>query len=931
MSSEPCVSLVSPADTLFAQFPDSLLSSGSPCVIVDRSNVVCKANTAFERRLPAAAGRRIDDLFRIDGSHDIAVREEPVASPVEALYYGPDGALIPAWLHTVCEWPDTGERLLLVADGAPLRHAEMERLQDAPLAVLRVCADGVVRFANDATYSALSLVPERVIGRTLVSLFGHARDDVLRRPESDDPCLKRCFQECLVTLKPVKLEISVAQYTGGEREAAPLLLIPDLSPGGHVLGVVAVIELTLVDRVREQIARIARDASFATWQLQLECILEQVRRLIPFDHANFGMYADDVRFFRAFMLYPRDRLKWTERWLPLPAGIKAWIDQGLGAVPDVHQFIDNFPELRKSQVVAMYEDRGMRSSATLIAKDKSGPTSALTLCSQQAQAFAERDVELLRNLDLEPVLIRIEEQIQSQRAALGDKLRKQLAEATSLATVAGDIVDQLALGFHWNYVSLYRLDRQKKEFQLVHESPCPETFRIDPPDYVQSFEVGMLGASLKAEQTLIVNQVGEPGVEQYGYLALGREGIGSAMTIPLRLNHRIRWMLHIETSEAHAFHGPDTAAIEALVNTLQDGLRQRAVEEINHAVLRETRQGVVVVGMEGAILWMNTAARRLLAVKGEKPCHDFLSDYASSDDPCGVEVLNGFGSTIRRRVVLLGEDNRTRPVLVTRQVLDGSFDTAIWFLIDLRGRAWEVDMRFLRETVADVAQQTRAPLALASNLVRQLPKLCASGKAAGKSEQERLSERLLAEIGKVDITFERLAQGVEIRRYPKRTETPVDLARCITRVVESLPLRDQKEIQRQPNPPAGQVSADPERLEFVIRSLLAHLLRVRADDGSVAVALAYEDGTARLDLTLTDSAPARTSGKTNSRGHRDMLWRALRQAREDASLGLEALTRVIEEHGGTLRIDEGADTSGAATPPWTGFHITLPALRGEPS
>ena len=847
---------------------------------------------------------------------------------IEALYFGPEGALIPAWLHTVYEWPDTGDKLLLVADGAPLRHAEMERLQDAPLAVMRVCADGVVRFANEATYSALSLVPERVIGRTLFSLFDRADENESSHLEPDERRLSKCFEECLATLKPVKLEISVAEYTNGEREAAPLLLIPDLSPGGRVLGVVAVIELTLVDRVREQIARIARDPSFHSWQLQLERILEEVRRLIPFDHANFGMYADDVRFFRAFLLYPRDRLKWTERWLPLPAGIKDWIERGLGAIPDVQQFIDKFPELGKSQVVAMYKDRGMRSSATLVAKDTSGPTSALTLCSQQVSAFTQRDVELLRNLDLEPVLIRIEEQIQRQRVALGDELKKELTTATSLATAACDIVDKLAESFHWDYVSLYRLDRQKKEFRLFHENPCPPAFRIDP-DYVQSFEIGMLGASLKMGETLIVNQVGVPGVEQYGYLGLGRNGIGSAMTIPLRLSHRIRWMLHIETSEAHAFHGPDKTAIETLISTLQDGLRQRALEEINQAVLRETRQGVVLVGLEGAILWMNKAARRLLAVKDEKPRHSFLSDYATKDDPCGVEVLNGYGSTIRRRVVLLGEDNRTRPVLATRQVLDGSFDTAIWFLIDLHGRAWEVDMRFLRETVADVAQQTRAPLALASNLVRQLPKAYAGAQSAAKGEPEKLSERLLAEIGKVDITFERLAYGVEIRRYPKRTETPVDLARCITRVTESLPKRDQTEIKRQPSLPSGQVSGDSERLEFVIRSLLAHLLRVRADDGKVSVALAYQDGSARLDFALTDIEPEQTSSKDKSKGDHDILWRAYRQAREDASLGLEAVRRVIEEHGGTLKIDEGDDTSDVAAPPWTGFHVTLPALGEE--
>ncbi|WP_159462936.1 hypothetical protein [Caballeronia telluris] len=80
-------------------------------------------------------------------------------------------------------------------------------------------------------------------------------------------------------------------------------------------------------------------------------------------------------------------------------------------------------------------------------------------------------------------------------------------------------------------------------------------------------------------------------------------------------------------------------------------------------------------------------------------------------------MFKGLVATEKRRIELLGEDGQTRPVLATRRVLKGSFDTAIWFLVDVKARQWEVDMRFMREAAADIAQQTRAPLALASSLV----------------------------------------------------------------------------------------------------------------------------------------------------------------------------------------------------------------------
>jgi PAS domain-containing protein len=1026
MSSEPYPSVVSGDVSASGLLMQGLMKSGSPCAIVDRSGAVTRANAAFEKLAPASTGRLLTGLFRFNPSTLGEGRQVgSFPSPVEVLYSSAGGALVPAWLHTLCESPDTGDRLLLVADGAPLRRAELQRLDAAPLAVMRVCADGVVRSANAATYSALSLDPKRVIGHKLLSLFNTSDENKRPDGEPDERSLKNCFSDCLTKLEPVKLEISVARLTRGERESAPLLMIPDLAPDGRALGVLAVIELTLVDRVREKIARIARAPLVESWQARLGRILEEVRRLIPFDHANFGMYADNVQFFRAFALYPRDHLKWTERWLPLPPGVKEWLEDGKTAIPDIREFVGAFPEFNESQVVRMYEDRGMRSSATLVAKDEKGPTSALSLCSHDVGKYTQRDVELLRNLDLEPVLIRIEELIHRQRHDLGVELKNDLATVKSLPEVACRIVDTLAASFHWDYVSLYRVDRQKEIFKLFHQSSCTNAFRIRP-GYTQSFNDGMLGAALREKKEIVVNEVGNPRVEQYGYISLGRKAVHSAMTIPVRLNDRIRWMLHIETREAHAFHGADLRSVMDLTKLVQDGIRQRAVEEINRVVMLETRQGVVVVGMEGAILYTNKAARRLLGMQDERPKHKFLSDYASEndpfsarvlsgslsmgrrrvkvarghlgtgrrltgsrhaflsdhawqddagpaegpggsgstqrlrvkaagrgrglqekqprhkflsdyaskDDPRSAEILNGLGSTERRRVELLGEDKQIRPVLATRRMLDGSFDTAIWFLIDIQARTWEVDMRFLRETVADVAQQTRAPLALAGNLARQLSRLCESGQPVEGAAQEpatdraeKLSTRLLAEIGKADITFERLAEGLEIRRYPVRTMAPLDFGRCVAREVSLLPARDQDLIDMVQDQRDHPVNGDAERLEFVVRSLLAHLIRVRSDEGRVSVSLSSGNGKVVLSFTLSDAMPAAPAESRTRRVH-DIMWRAVRIAREDASLALEAVRLVIEKHDGSLETGATSEGDDYAVLPWAGFRITLPEWKG---
>ncbi|WP_322028519.1 GAF domain-containing protein [Paraburkholderia sp. J76] len=772
-----------------------------------------------------------------------------------------------------------------------------------------------------------------MVGKTLLSLLDKSDETSPQNCATVSGRLKERFDECISQRAPVTLEVSVAEYTHCERESARLLLIPDLAPSGRVLGVLAVIELKLEDRVREQIGRIARNASICTWQERLKAILDEVGRLIDFDHVNFGLYADDMQFFRAFALYPRDHLRWSDRWLPIAPEVKTWLEAGRTSIADIREFSTRYRRGAKSAVGRMYEDRGMRACATLIARNEKGPTSALSFCSKTVGAYSQSDVELLRNLDLEPVLIRIEEQIKNQRRELGLELKHMVATAKSLPEVAKEVVDRLVPAFHWDSVSLYRLDRQKELFTLLYQNSQKKAFEI-PESYTQPFAHGMLGACLREEKQLMCNQLGEPGVEQYDYINLGRKGIHSAITIPLWLNGRIRWMLNIETHEAHAFHGLDLQSIEELSSLLQEGLNQRATEEISKIVMLETRQGVVVVGMDGAIFDLNKAARRLLGIQKDRPEYPFLKDYAAKDDACASDVLQGLGSTEKRHIKLLGEDGRVRPVFATRRVLDGSFDTAIWFLIDTKGRTWEVDMRFLRETVADVAQQTRAPLALASNLARALPKFLGSALPGNSEVQtlvtggETLSRRLLAEIGKADITFERLAEGVDIRRYPVRSKEPLDLLSCVTRVIDSLPQRDQKVIGRPKKKSSVWVNGDAERLRFVIRSLLAWLIRVSPDDGKVVVALTLGAGKSTVDLNLSLASTTPMGESDNHEQVQDVVGKAVRVAHADASLALDAIQVIVEKHGGKLETHKTADADDEPVPKWNGFHIVLPVREG---
>lgn len=918
------------AKTRHAQpdFAASLMASGASCALVDRDNKIVDASRALKLATPHILGKSIEETFRVEFKSLVSKRN--AHHVVDGIYTNAANELVPARLQILRELPESGRRLVLVTDGAPFRRAERERFESTSFAIMRVRPDGVVTFANAETYRALSWKAEDVIGRQFQCLFS----------ESNAASIVEGLARCMASLKPVPLAVSVTRADHTCDDALALLLTPDIAPDRRPLGALVLVRSSLVERVRDDIARLALDQSIQSWETRLGLILQQVHRLFDFDHAIFGMYDDKVSFFRAFVIFPHDRLKWTERWLELPEGMRDVLESGKMLVKDSRDLIKEYPKLADSAVVRMYESKHIRSSATLVAVDADGPTSALSVCSKKVGGFDETHLGWLHDLRLEPVLIRIEEEIAAQRLALRTRLRNELAATTCLPKTARELVNGIAAGFHWDYVALFRVDRQNGCFELFHQNPCKDRFRLENT-YRQPIGDGMLGETLREKSPLIVNVIGAPEVEnQHSYLGRGRK-MGSAMTIPVRLNRRIRWILNIETEVTHAFHGPDEEAILQLVAELESELNRHTTDEINRMVLHETEQGVVTVGLEGAILEMNAAAERLLG-RTEPLLPDgppvYLCDYTSDDDRSSKEILKGLTATEKRHIELKGDDGQIRPALATRRVLEASFDTALWFLVDVRSDRWTLDSRFLREIVSDVAQQTRAPLALASNLARKLPKLWSATElnavcaTSTDTTAEKMSRRLLAEIGKVDITFERLAEGWAIRREPRRKSrlTEIDLWRCVKAVIQALPERDQDCVTPEAPATTVLVKGDAERLIFVFRTILAHLLRVRPDDEAarVKVALAPTGSNAVLTLALTSFVPAQESAlrPADTMRESDEIWVAYKTARGDASLSLNVVTDVVKAHKGRIKTQAAQRAPSDPSPPWMAFQITLPTL-----
>lgn len=904
-----------------------LSQAGVPCILQDASGEIVAASSVLSLDPEDIAGRDVGQVYGLRAPLRMG------DGAVDVVYRATDGARTPAQLVPIATL-DSGELIVLVNDGAPFRQAESQRFDRTPYAVFRLDLQGVIRFANPEAARTLGLSRETLCGTRLAAHFR----------SSDGPPVQSAILRCAQDTEGdamVAVTIAIPVPDEGDRQFE-LVMTPDPAPNGELLGVIAVIQSRTLESARDEIRRIALDPSIGGWRVKLDRILEQIRRLVPFEHAVFGIYGCDVSLFRAIAVRPEGVELWPARWMDLPPTIRTFLDSGRTWVEEIGAFVRrNMPE-PGNEVVRCYQDMGIQASVTLPVTRPGGYSAALSLCSREPGSYGERHLDILRSLDLEPVLMRFEKERDDERAEFADALRQLVMTAASLRQAADEIIVRLAQHFSWDHVALFRVNRLDERFEVVTQHSLASAYAM-PANYQQPTGSGMLGATLAQGSLLAVDDIGNPAYAQHGYTGPSRP-LRSAMTVPIHLNGRIRWLLDVESSVSHAFKGPDIDDLLEIIASLEAGLDQHLLRQTKQSLMAETEQAVVFVGREGAIIEMNRVATDMLGGEPENTPGGrgpgLITGFVIEGDEAALAVLTSSFSVKRERIELRGCGGKPRSVLATRTDLDSSLDMSIWFFTDIADLDWARDLRYLRETVAEVARQTRTSLSMACSLTSQTVLLHDDAKQGTPADvvaaqAQDLGQRIVAEIGKADITFERLAGASESRRRARASHTDIELGALLNTVIAALPARDQRRIVLQNNTASKDgptVSGDAESLSAASRSMLDYLLRCRnADEASLTVDIAAgpEGCTVRFGLSAEQIWD---TGQPVHAVPDDALLNAERAAHDGASIAIEQIQKAMADHGGALVTEPPLpdmplpppQAYESVTPPWRSFTLILP-------
>jgi hypothetical protein len=353
---------------------------------------------------------------------------------------------------------------------------------------------------------------------------------------------------------------------------------------------------------------------------------------------------------------------------------------------------------------------------------------------------------------------------------------------------------------------------------------------------------------------------------------------------------QIELMLSVESELQNAFQGPSMTLLQKVLAQCEGILRQRWQRAVQRMLLGAVEQAVVVVDRVGTVQLTNPRANDL---------------YSNTRSLIG-ERLASFGADSRDRRVLgssepvvqahltLRAGELTRSILATQRSIGDDFGHRLWLFTDLRTIDRKAGEEYLERTVTEVAQTARLPLMLARTFLRGAVKVLEQPAVAG------LLDKAIRQLGKADITYERLANTLAVRQEPDQPRQVFDVIALFRRTIDSMPEEDMQACDvRDRDLPPFMIAGWPDQLGFAFRSMLAYLLIRRRPRSKLRVEI-RDVGSSRsetlriaLSVSLGECQPKRSSATAF-----DPITTAGHKARVVAELAPETIELAVARHGG---------------------------------
>lgn len=247
--------------------------------------------------------------------------------------------------------------------------------------------------------------------------------------------------------------------------------------------------------------------------------------------------------------------------------------------------------------------------------------------------------------------------------------------------------------------------------------------------------------------------------------------------------------------------------------------------------------------------------------------------------------LAGIETGMRRK------DGSILPVLLGSRELEG-FGAWVITARDLTAQKRIAELESLRHMYREIAVQTKTPLSLACSWIQRLERKARES----QSETAETLHKALAQLKRVDITYERLAMYSQDAVDSACRELLLNAGDLLKRVSGNFP--DGLLTLEGVDDADLYLRGDPYEIEFALESTISYLQRFLPADERIGVRLAT-DGE-RLLIDIQGPFPPEPGCGGDER-FGDAAPEAVCQAIHEMSLGAEIIGKLMRRHGGEFR------------------------------
>jgi PAS domain S-box-containing protein len=857
---------------------------------INEKAVIVSANQKMFELMPDCIGRSLADCF---GKNAQEVRED-LASGQRRLYQlslDTMGRPRPV-LAEFGTYESEGRRggFALLVDLKEAAEAEHRALEAAPYGMMKVDAQQCVADANQALLDLIGVSAQDALGRDPREFLADedSRAIVTQQFEERRQGRGGLYELTLKTKNGRKVRVRITSH-------------PSYDAAGQFAGMLASVVPIEAELARKELARLV--ATETHYERLFDGVIEIVRRFVPFDWADLSLYTEDRDFVLSVCRDPNpqpnraNKPKTDEpesaraygmRWFEVKPAYRRWIDQECPYFPDLKAFLEETADGRKlleeDEDMQRAVDEGRRAVIAFPvrgqARGKEQIIGALSLQSKHAGIYNADTKAVLKSLALEqPLQAIFNARDQAENKFKSDLLGKATA-ATNLAGIANLIVSEIARFYHFQNVSIFKINELRGHFNLLAQQLGPQGGIPFPQDYFQPLAEGLLGLCYHDKRVVNLRDRNDKKSKEARIYKKVSETTVSELCIPIKLRERLLWILNLEDSRRNAFYTPEITTLQEIVGKIGAMIDRLFEVNVFLEVLQAFPEAVLIAKTDGNVLLGNDHAASLLSVDDAFEGLNLRRFLSEDDYNTAVSGRNA----PEWMTSVTGADKRRTPVLMSKFLLSEEYDHVIIVLKDVSELQWRTDLQRLTAALSEASAQVRVPLSLVSSFVQQI------GRKTSKPEFKDLASKAVSQLHRVELTYDRVFGSYDAGQLPSAQRITIDINQAISDIVEKLPESDRATIRVTFSKRVASVRADPYRVVFALESMLTYLLRARASASAITVEVRRASG--EIEVVMTGPVE-----RTDVNG---ALEKIVESTRMDIALGEPLLERIAAECGGSF-------------------------------